>query len=211
MGLGWPWPRSLDSSVPEYLGQAGAKVVGLDLLFTERSNEAHDDEQFGRVVADALTVVSVVVLQRRARDESPEGLRIFSERQDRARPSIERFLVDGESPRFDGAALPIDPLLLSIAGFGNVTAGADRETPLMGAYLGTIPILSLPVALYAITHVADEKSHDWIKEQRTDRGGFHIRYCGPAQTVPTYSYRAVLSSAIRVREARTPQVALGEF
>ena len=187
MGLGWPWPRTLYNPVLEYLGQAGAKVVGLDLLFTERSNEAHDDEQFGRVVGDALTVVSVVVLQRGARDDSPERFGMVFVRQDRARSSVERLLAEGERQRFDDAALPIDPLLWSSAGFGNVTAGADRETPLMGAYLGTIPILSLPVALYAITHVADEKSLDWIKDQRIDRGGFHIRYCGPAQTVPTCS------------------------
>lgn len=214
MGLGWPWPRSVYNPVLVYLATSGAKVVGFDLLFTEHSNEAHDDEQFARVVGGSLPVVSAVALQRGSTDESPQSLRIFTERQEAVRSRIEPYLVGASRPTFTSAALPIDELLRASAGFGNVTSTADEDQivrhALPGGYLGSLPVLSLPFSLYAITHNGDQAG-EWLKKHETPLGEVLIRYYGPAQTFQTYSLSAVLSSAIRTAEGLEPQIPRSEF
>ena len=214
MGLGWPWPRSVYNPILEYLAASGAKAVAFDLLFTEHSNEAHDDEQFARVVGGSLPVVSAVALQRGTSDESPESVRIFSERQEAARATTEPYLVGSPRPTFASAALPIDELLRVSAGFGNVTSAADEDQIVRhtqpGAYLGETPVLSLPFALYATSHIG-ERTGTWLAERQNSLGEVLIRYYGPAQTFQTYSLSAVLSSAIRVSEGLDPQIPRSEF
>jgi len=214
MGLGWPWPRSVYNPILEYLAASGAKAVAFDLLFTEHSNEAHDDEQFARVVGGSFPVVSAVALQRGSSDESPESVRIFSERQEAARSTIEPYLVGAHRPSFASAALPIDELLRASAGFGNVTSTADEDQIVRhaqpGAYLGETPVLSLPFALYATSDIG-ERTGTWLAERQNSLGEVLIRYYGPAQTFQTYSLSAVLSSAIRVSEGLDPHIPRSEF
>jgi adenylate cyclase len=214
MGLGWPWPRSVYNPILEYLAASGAKAVAFDLLFTEHSNEVHDDEQFARVVGGSLPVISAVALQRGSSDESPESVRIFSERQEAARSTIEPYLVGAHRPTFASGALPIDELLRASAGFGNVTSAADEDQIVRhaqpGAYLGETPVLSLPFALYATSHIG-ERTGTWLAERQNSLGEVLIRYYGPAQTFQTYSLSAVLSSAIRVSEGLDPHISRSEF
>ncbi|MEJ1935196.1 CHASE2 domain-containing protein, partial [Nostoc sp. NIES-2111] len=42
LGLQWPWPRSLHAKLVESLRAAGAKVIGLDILFAEPSSPDED-------------------------------------------------------------------------------------------------------------------------------------------------------------------------
>ena len=37
MGLSWPWPRELYAALTQYLSEAGARAVGFDVIFSERS------------------------------------------------------------------------------------------------------------------------------------------------------------------------------
>lgn len=214
MGLGWPWPRSLYNPILDYLATSGAKGIAFDLLFTEHSNEAHDDEQFSQKVGSSLPVVNAVALQRGGGDESPRDLNLFSERQDSSRAVIEPYLVGASRPTFTNAALPIAELLKTSAAFGNVTSSADEDQIVRhtqpGAYLGATPVLSLPFALYATSHGADGAGA-WLREHQNPQGELLIRYYGPAQTFQTYSMSAVLSSAIRVAEGLEPRVPQSDF
>jgi adenylate cyclase len=38
----WPWPRSVHARLIDQLKKAGAKVIGFDVLFAERSQPAED-------------------------------------------------------------------------------------------------------------------------------------------------------------------------
>ena len=49
LGLQWPWPRSLHAQLVDALRKAGAKVIGLDLVFAEPSDPDAD-----AALADAL-------------------------------------------------------------------------------------------------------------------------------------------------------------
>jgi adenylate cyclase len=214
MGLGWPWPRSVYNPILDYLGTSGAKGVAFDLLFTEHSNEPHDDELFAEQVRRSLPVVSAVALQRRGGDESPQNVALFTERQHSARAVIEPYLAGASRPNFTSAALPFDELLKKGAAFGNVTSSADEDQIVRhtqpGAYLSATPVLSLPFALYATTWGADGAGA-WLVERQNPLGELLIRYYGPAQTFQTYSMSAVLSSAIRVAEGLEPRVPRDEF
>lgn len=214
MGLSWPWPRSVYTPILEFLAKAGAKAVAFDLLFTEHSNEANDDESFARTVASTLPVVSAVALQRGAMDESPATLQAFTERQTAARSIIQAYLQGSSRPVFPAAALPIDELIRASAGLGSVTSAADEDQIIRhtqpGAYLKDVPILSLPFALYAAVHGADAAGPG-LRKFENNLGEFLIRYHGPAQTYDTYSLSAVLSSSIRMSEGLEGKVSLSEF
>ena len=214
MGLGWPWPRSVYNPILDYLTTSGAKGVAFDLLFTEHSNEAHDDEQFAQKVRSSLPVVSAVALQRGGGDERQRDLKVFSDRQQSARAVIDPYLAGASRPVFASGALPFDELLQTSAAFGNVTSAADEDQIVRhtqpGAHLGETPVLSLPFALYATTRGADGAG-EWLRERQNPLGELLIRYYGPAQTFQTYSIGAVLSSAIRVAEGLEPRIPRSEF
>ncbi len=52
----WPWPRSLHAKLVESLDQAGASVIGFDILFPEPS-EAPEDTAFSNAIKQAGNVV----------------------------------------------------------------------------------------------------------------------------------------------------------
>ncbi|MFQ5960633.1 MAG: CHASE2 domain-containing protein [Candidatus Methylomirabilales bacterium] len=54
----WPWPRSLHARLIEQLKKAGAKVIGFDVLFAERSEPA-EDKALQRAIREAGNVVLV--------------------------------------------------------------------------------------------------------------------------------------------------------
>lgn len=214
MGLAWPWPRSIYGPVLEFLDKAGAKGVAFDLLFTEPSNEVGDDEAFAQSVGGSLPVVSAVALQRGDMEESPEAQSLFRARQMEERTAIVSYVQGPDRPHYSAAALPVLPLLKASAGFGSVTSVADDDQIVRhtqpGAYLGDIPVLSLPFALYATAH-ADTGSTEDLLAKQDRRGDYLIRYFGPAATYDTYSMSAILSSAIRLSEGKQAKVSPTEF
>jgi adenylate cyclase len=54
----WPWPRSIHARLIEQLKKAGAKVIGFDVLFTERS-EPSEDRALGQAMQEAGNVVVI--------------------------------------------------------------------------------------------------------------------------------------------------------
>lgn len=214
MGLGWPWPRSVYVPILEYLRAAGAKGVAFDLLFTERSNEVGDDDSFARAVAATLPVISAVAPQRGKIYESADELALFTERQTLSRETILPYLRGGTHPTYPGAALPIEPLIKASAGFGGVTSTADEDQIVRhvqpGVYLKEVPLLSLPFALYATVRGSAGAPEELLSAEN-ELGEYLIRYFGPAGTYDTYSFSAILSSAIRMSEGKDPKVLPADF
>src|ERR671922_754802 len=54
----WPWRRSIHARLIEQLKKAGAKVIGFDVLFAERSQPA-EDRALERAIWEAGNVVLV--------------------------------------------------------------------------------------------------------------------------------------------------------
>lgn len=61
IGQQWPWPRSLHAQLIQKLNQAGAAVIGFDILFSEPSTP-NEDQAFANALRDAKNVILVSAL-----------------------------------------------------------------------------------------------------------------------------------------------------
>jgi len=107
-GLWAEWPRSLHAQAIDNLSQAGAQVIGFDVIFADSST---DDEMLATAIAEAGNVVLAAV-----------GTQIVSQ----ASPEI----------TYDNFLLPVDPLeqAASSIGHANVVPDGDgtvRRLPLI--------------------------------------------------------------------------------
>ncbi|GMO50910.1 MAG: adenylate/guanylate cyclase domain-containing protein [Treponemataceae bacterium] len=59
-GWGWPWPRSAYADLVRYFDMAGAASVAFDIIFSEPSARAEDDENFAAASRDFERVVQTL-------------------------------------------------------------------------------------------------------------------------------------------------------
>lgn len=176
----WPFPREYFARVLRNLKTAGAKLIVVDVEFTEESflNPADDSS----LVAATQEVGSVVYAGKIAIEYGSNDI-------------LNRYILD-----------PIDPLLEAGAmwGFANVNHDLDgfiRKYILFQFYGGKI---YLPLALEAV-RVLNKIDNSDIKVYFQDNfflGPFKIpkysfdsmliNYFGPTRTFPTYSFASVL-------------------
>jgi len=55
--LPWPWPRTLHADLVRRLAKNGAKIIGLDILFTEPKADPLEDHELGAAIKKAGNVV----------------------------------------------------------------------------------------------------------------------------------------------------------
>lgn len=210
----WPWPRSLYVPVLMYLQRAGARGVAFDMLFTESSSHVGDDREFADAVGKSLPVVSAVSLRRDAVDGDPKLNALFAAAQERRRGEIEPYVRKGLAPEYPSATLPIDFLLQESPALGNVTAEADLDKIFRhtypGAYVGSTPVLSLPLALYSITNPGVSKGAA-LQALAGPNGKLLVRFFGPEGTYDSYSIAAVINSWVKLEEGKSPDMPLDEF
>ncbi|MBI4797237.1 MAG: adenylate/guanylate cyclase domain-containing protein [Desulfarculus sp.] len=124
-GLTWPWPRQVYAPIIEFCRRAGAKAVALDILFSEPSPLAGDDEELAAVLARG-GVVGAAMLARhtgaarawppelKAKTLDPAGLGAWPQGEGRALGM----------PR---ALLPTPVLAQGFAWLGNVGEDPDHH------------------------------------------------------------------------------------
>jgi len=64
MGLGWPWPREVYGAILGFCKAGGARSVTFDVLFTESSEYADQDQALGAAIADAPPFVATVYFEK---------------------------------------------------------------------------------------------------------------------------------------------------
>jgi CHASE2 domain-containing sensor protein/class 3 adenylate cyclase len=113
----WPWPRDKMAAILDDLGDAGAKVVAMDILFSEPKPE---DKQLAATIAARKNVVIGVELQN-ADPETEAGtlghLRKALERDLELSPEAARAVLESEGVAFDDAQYD----------FGSELVGARKE------------------------------------------------------------------------------------
>ena len=57
LDLAWPWPRTLHATVIKKLAHAGARVIGVDILFTEPKPDSKEDQDLARAIESAGNVI----------------------------------------------------------------------------------------------------------------------------------------------------------
>ncbi|HBO2502718.1 TPA: CHASE2 domain-containing protein [Pseudomonas aeruginosa] len=121
----WPWPRSVHAELLDRLAAAGARIVLLDVIFSEPSSNPDSDRQLARSLCRAGNVLLPLL-----------------------RESVPRY---GEPPR---EIPPTAPLAGCAAGIGHINVEADSDGTVRSVYLREGP-LGQPRPLLAWQAFAD--------------------------------------------------------
>jgi adenylate cyclase len=207
-GLPWPWPRQVYSAVIDYLRTGGAKAVFFDLIFTESSRAGvEDDQDMARAMERSGNVFLPLSLSQQ-KEESWEPT---------PASALERFSLDkadlpGSSyPVTLSAGLPVDELLRSARGAGNVLFVPDkdgifRRLPLAASY-NSLLVPSISVALAKFVGEGEK-----LPPVPVDSSGqMIIRYHGPEGTYKSFSIASIINSWAQIEEGKDPQVPPSDF
>lgn len=168
IGKQWPWPRSLHAQLIQALNQAGARVIGFDILFSEPSEPKED-----QIFADALRNSDNVVLT--------SALSVVNDPLFRHTVRIEPI------PAFHDATLLGGPLV-SIDGDG-VVRRAQLLTP-------DAPSFALQIVKRYLTYPKSQTAtSEWSQwTQKKLLQDVLIDYRGPPKSIKTVSYYQALHS-----------------
>jgi len=177
----WPWPRSYFAHVIENLEEAGAAVIGVDVIFDQpdKYGPASDNE-----LVDVLNRYSNIVLTGKL-------LRTFSQRSiSSLYPPYEKFLTDSTS--WGLAAIEAD-----LDGFyRRYQVGQVHFDSLYPSFAAEV--LKCYKNLPKSTPVLQDYYNYYIGNDtipKFDPYGLLINYAGPAHTFPYYSFDNVLDDA----------------
>jgi len=202
-GLSWPWPRQIYSALVEYCRRAGVKAVFIDLIFSESSVwGVEDDGDLALKMQSAGNVFLPIFLSR-----SPDAAGGDTEQ------ALKKFTLDLPGPLTEtlSATLPVEPLLSSVRGVGNVQFAPDgdgiyRRLPLLFSFQGNI-YPALPAAVFRYVSGDD----DLAKVPKDHSGNMIVRYYGPTGTYESYSAAAVINSFAQMEEGQPPQISPDSF
>ncbi|WP_280173781.1 CHASE2 domain-containing protein [Fulvimarina manganoxydans] len=128
IGLQWPWPRALHGQLVEALRNAGAKAVGLDLIFAEPSSEGSDEALAASLGPDVVLAADESII------ETPHMSQLV-----RTEP-LPMFLAKGARAGLASVVLDRDGVLRRIPAFPDgfaaeilTAAGESPQLPLVEA------------------------------------------------------------------------------
>ena len=163
----WPWPRSLHAQLLRQLHQAGAKVIGIDILFAEPSEPAED-----QALTNALREVGNAVLVSALAVEND--------------PLYRYTLRIDPLPAFQQVAVVGNPLIRIDAD------GIVRRTRILAP---DMPSFALQIVRHYLKNPAvKQKTAPELQRfsQKTLLQDVLINYPGPPKTVKTVSYYQAL-------------------
>ena len=210
----WPWPRELTARLITAVARQGARVVALDMVFSEPQGEA-PDRALATSVADAGNVVMGYFFRSEPQPDNRQAL----EQLARSRVAFLRLAPSVEAvplPSYEQVDANIPLLGKGAADFGYFNQLADtdglyRSIPLLMLFRGDIyPSLALSavsryrgeplqvgIELFGVASVKSGNLAIPVSEQ----GKFSLAYYGPGGTIPTVS-------AVDVMKGRLPGGAL---
>ena len=179
-GLHWPWPRAYIAQIVDYLNQAGARMVGLDVLLFEPGADPGGDAKLAAAFKESNASVSVMQYFKSVQMEG--NVRLESET----------------------AKTPLPIYREALTGFGTtaISSDADAITRGMLAYQrtqdGTIYYnWAFELArLYLNASPPSDPTPEGLtfNGQRVplDAGRLLVNFAGPSGTYPTYSAARVV-------------------
>ncbi|MEZ4524884.1 MAG: adenylate/guanylate cyclase domain-containing protein [Desulfobacterales bacterium] len=217
-GWSWPWPREVYGVISNYCKRQGARMLVMDVLFTEPSpfGEA-DDERMGESLADYGRVVSAMFAGEKTGSEqtwpeylAPPELRVRElDQWTKEHPAVQTV--------FSRATFPIPEVSRNSRSLGNVHLNPDhdgvyRRTRLFSVFDGKhLPSLGL-AAFLADNPAKDVRMADSIlglgayEIPLDQEGNAILRYRGPAGTHRAWSAAAVLQSELRLLSGEAPVI-----
>jgi adenylate cyclase len=201
----WPWPREVYSAISAFCKRGGAKVLVLDMLFTEPSvYGVTDDQTMGQSLRDDIPTV-LAVQPGGSLKEWPEYL---------SRPEMEINIPD--IVRSENLLFPVKEIAAGAGALGHVRGVPDsdgvfrRVSPFCFFDNVKIPALGLAAWMLDSTnaeHVTAEpgRLHVGNKTIPLDKNGCAIlRFKGDSDLSQAVSAAAVIQSELRLRDEETP-------
>ncbi len=204
--LGWPWPRQAWVPLLDFLQQAGARAVILDVLFSEDSTYGvADDEHLAQALSQGVPVAGALMLAQGTAREL-DGV-------------VSSQLVDwpGRPPRLpalvsERVTPPVSPLREAMERLGSVYERPDADSVFRRVapvrFIGETPVPTLGLAGY----LAAGGEAGVLETMPLDDGGRAIlRYAGELDVYQPVNAAAVIQSGLRLREGDTPVVSPEHF
>jgi len=206
-GLGWPWPREVYERISAFCKRGGARVLSLDLLFTEPSvYGVPDDEVMGQALRAGPPAV-LPVLSGGSVDTWPEYM---------PRPDFKIDLPTvAESPNL---LFPVQEVASGAVAAGHVAGAPDAD----GVFRRISPFcrfdgVNIPSLGLAAWLTADAKSSPVTASDRQlrvgskavpldRRGRAILRFKGDHGLPEAVSAAAVIQSELRLRDGEAPSL-----
>ncbi len=198
--LPWPWPRSLYAKAIDFLTSAGAKSVGLDMIFSEASPYGGEDEQLAAAMKRAGNVFMPLFFSDNGTVSA--GLTRFALPAD---PDFTRLPVKKGTISF-----PVPQLLAALRSCGNAFFVQDRDSifrclqHFIRCQGRVYPSFSLALALF----VDPELKIGQIPF--ADDGGVNLKFYS-RDSFRRYSISELIQSQVRQEEGQSSAVAAENF
>ena len=182
LNLPWPWPRNLHGELVRKLSKGGAKVVGLDILFTEPKADPMEDHELATAIKDAGNVVLAGELTEVASDFGPKMT----------------------------MKLPIPSLRQDALGYGPVNLVTDQDGIVRSAHSAfSFQDKIYPSFAYRVyrASIASKNQSDATVGLEAQL----INFRGPPRTYPTIPYYRILREEIDLSFLRDKIVLIGSF
>ena len=177
----WPWPRSYYARLISNLKRAGAKAIGLDIVFSSADRRSiHEDEEFTTALHECGNVVLAGKLESEHKqyvkqEEGENYGNIFVD-------SLLRFGLVNTRPDRDGVVRRYWPFAYDQA--------RDRRLPMFSMSVLNVAF-NLP-PMYTV-ELADHYFHYFSREiPRYDNNSFLVNYYGPSGTFKRIKFADVL-------------------
>jgi adenylate cyclase len=204
-GWGWPWPREVYGAITAFCKQGGARVLALDMLFTEPSvNGVPDDEAMGKALREGPPAV-LALMSGGSRIAWPDYM---------PRPNLKLDLP--ATTESASLLFPVPEIAAGAAAAGHVAGAPDadgvfRRVAPFCRFDGTdIPSLGLATCLTAQAQpVAVPAPGRQLQVGNKivpldPRGQAILRFKGRGGLPEAVSAAAVIQSELRLRENETP-------
>ncbi|MFA5906265.1 MAG: adenylate/guanylate cyclase domain-containing protein [Desulfobacula sp.] len=218
LGVGWPWPREIYSSIANFCTRHHSKALAFDVMFTEPSAYGvQDDSRFAEALAGLKNVAGVVSLSRSDGKNKawPEDIRA-PELNLTGKPALLEMMKTGNTV-YPYATLPIPEIAGGFSILCNATILPDpdsiyRRIPFFSIFDDKIlPIPGLGIYLAANPdadiRVADHLIRIDGRDIPIDRQGRSIlRYKGNSDAGKSFSAASVIQSELKLRQGETPVI-----
>jgi adenylate cyclase len=216
----WPWPRLIHATVIDYLGAAGAKVIGYDILFAERdirkfmvADTEWTGEESDSVLVDSTKKAGKVVhIAEASSGELIDPSRALRVNLDAPALNVKLPSTVCGEPR-PTITPPFAALAQASSGIGHSMLALDPDGPVRR----TSPVVnvaqrSIPSFAYAVAMAAGYRAAPDVVTDEAGHCVAMIPWRGPAETaagVPTFtsfSFYDVFYSQQQIMEGQKPGI-----
>jgi len=167
----WPWKRDIHSEVLKKLAEAGAAVIGVDVLFQDRSQNPPDDDKFIQTVKNSKKIVMSAVIT-----------------------SVIEY-ADGALTNIKRVTLPFEDIAKGAAGLGFINV--NYETLNTDGILRCLPLFeSIPGRDYYSFAYEIAKNTGKAKLVPSGDKSYYINYHGQNRTYEYVSFSKVYSGQL---------------